>query len=506
MIFNITFINSMYKGINSLENKMKKQYFTKLLFGFLLLAGTALSSCSNEESSNEEIESGTRTITFDLGQGFEESENETARGISEKTDTIRQTFCDGMELTAFIQKDKVVNSRVTESVEIGTKVLAIVVDENDKICKMEVLEVDTNHKLICKVPNYRVRIIFLSNNDQSSVPSISLTVGDYISSDTKTNTIGYNNKYIMIAQTASIDPGKTSMGTVRFKHAFARTNFGVGYIGVGVTQFVAILEAFSNESAQVNINTCELERNMPYRDLYFSAKQQLATEKLYTSGYQTFIPRDDTSVMQFTLNEINGTTINLSTKLRYDFKPGYSYTIYIQLRKRSRIVDGWTNEYYQWDAMAPFTPGTTPVPGNASYYNTQSNIPTNSCKYSLSPYEIRRMSISEIYWDDYGPEWIDYKGQPHTTGMWIKQKNSMWPTTGSPSTPLQANDAVRESDDFIFFPASGYIEGSTVKFVGERGFYWSNERGDFMSFSKYVLGNDSGMSPQYGMSLWHLPQ
>ena len=455
----------------------------------------------------ENIDYGSRTITFEVGQGFDESVDEEARSLSEKPDTIYQTFSDGIEIKTVIERDKEINSRTVYTVNEGTKVLAFIIDAaSNKIYSIQELTVASGSKITCEVPNFDVQIVFYSNNN-TVTPTTKLAVDDHISVTGKNNIEYYPTNDAMWFKTSTIKPTDSTLGTIKFKHLFSRIR-AVVHCDDGILSFQTTLENVACRQGEINVMKGDMQciytgnfLSIPMNASFTSSAQA------QMSPYSLFIPADDRIPSPFILNNLNGESFSDKyVNVAYDYYSGYSYTFHMYVNIKRKIIWGWTPEYYQWDAMAPFTPGTTPVPGNASYYNTQSNIPTNSCKYSLSPYEIRRMSISEIYWDDYGPEWIDYKGQPHTTGMWIKQKNSMWPTTGSPSTPLQANDAVRESDDFIFFPASGYIEGSTVKFVGERGFYWSNERGDFMSFSKYVLGNDSGMSPQYGMSLWHLPQ
>ena len=68
--------------------KMKKQNFNPILLGGLLLASAFLSSCSNTDLEKENIDYGSRTITFEVGQGFDESVDEEARSLSEKPDTI----------------------------------------------------------------------------------------------------------------------------------------------------------------------------------------------------------------------------------------------------------------------------------------------------------------------------------------------------------------------------------------------------------------------------------
>jgi hypothetical protein len=494
----------MYKLTNSLENKMKKQYFTNLLFGFLLLAGTALSSCSNEELSNEEIESGTRTITFDISQGFEESADEKMRGFSEKNDTIYQKFSNGMEISTFIEEDKAINSRATEVVEVGTKVLAIVVDENNKICKIQTTEIETYYKLTCQVPNYKVRIIFYSHNSKSSIPTIPLSVGDYISTDTKTNTIGYE-KYAMIAETGFINPGNSSMGTILFKHAFCRARVCL-YYGKGVTSFTTTLKDMSNESAKVNINTYQIERsNTGYKDLEFTGSRYSSSTNLFSAFYLPFIPRNDATNIDVYLDKINDKIIGESTTLYYNFKPGHSYTIYINVGNRSKIVDGWTPKFYQWDAKAIFTPGTTPAAGSSSHYNESSDIASNSCKDCPTNDEIRRIMNSGVYWDDNGEIWSDYEGRIHRTGVWVKKRNK-WAAAGSSGGEIpEATDAIRNSDDYVFLPASGWINGSSVADVGERGFYWSSDAGVCMSFSKAGIWSDK-FSRNPGMTTWYFPQ
>lgn len=464
---------------------MKKQYFTNLLFGFLLLVGTSLASCSDEDSINKDIESETRTMTFDVSQDFGESADEKTRGLSEKSDTIHQQFDDGMEITTVIKRDKAINSRATASVvDVGTKVLAIVVDENNKIRKMQTIEIETYYKLTCEVPNYKVRIIFYSYNNNIA-PTIPQSVGDDISSNAQTYYTEYTND-AMIAETGIISPGDTKIGTILFKHLFSRARLYLHYESGNISNFTATLKNISNKSAKINFTTHEIERsNTGYENLVFSGSNYSPKETIYSS-FLSFIPRNDNTIfIDVTLDNLNSNSIQKTTNLRNAFEPGYSYTIYMTFGDASRIVNGWSR-YYEWDAKTSFDPGQTPSSGSNSYCNAYSNTATYSCINCPTIAEVERLINSGVYWDDYGPEWRIYNGtsyKTYTTGIWVKKK-SKWVTSGVQSAPVYtATDAIRTSKDYVFMPASGFITNETTPSslveCSITGTYWTNERAYF---------------------------
>ena len=167
--------------------KMKKQNFNPILLGGLLLASAFLSSCSNTDLEKENIDYGSRTITFEVGQGFDESVDEEARSLSEKPDTIYQTFSDGIEIKTVIERDKEINSRTVYTVNEGTKVLAFIIDAaSNKIYSIQELTVASGSKITCEVPNFDVQIVFYSNNN-TVTPTTKLAVDDHISVPGKNN-------------------------------------------------------------------------------------------------------------------------------------------------------------------------------------------------------------------------------------------------------------------------------------------------------------------------------
>ncbi len=457
---------------------MKKQYFTNLLCSLLFLACTSLVSCSNDDLKNEDIESGTRTITFNISQSFEESLDEEARGFLEKNDTVYQKFNDGMEIMTVIEQEQTTNSRsYTETVGVGTKVLAIIIDENDKIKDIQTLVVTDGYRLTCEVPNTKVRILFYSHNSQTTYPTVSLSIGDYISSNTVTAYIRYS-QYAMLAKTNVILPGATSMGSIIFKHAFSRARMCL-HNEKGVSVFRATIDNMSNTAATINMNEpYSIVERIPsnYENITFANETALnpAPKTLY-SPYQPFIPREDVIPTNITLYSLNGNLIGKSTTITKAFNPGYSYIIHVYI-KNSKIIDGWAYKFYQWDAKESFLPGDVPVPGDNKYYNTNlsSKIAVNSCVNCPTGEDILRMLAAGVYWDDFGPEWKDAAYNTYRTGVWVK-KRQYWTSAIATSANVQgATDVQRNSDEYVFLPASGYINHNSTRLgVGSEGMYWS---------------------------------
>lgn len=313
---------------------MKKQYFKNLLWGVLLLAGGLMSSCSNEDSKEETATSGSRIITMKIGQSF----NEQARGGIAKPDTIYQKLDNGMEMTAIVEQDGVGDSRATtkELVEPGTVVLAIIMDENKKVLSKPTLTVNANNELTIEVPNESVQIILYSYNN-TSVPSIytSFPVGSYIDDDSQIPVSFFSKNDAMFAHTGIIPPGTSNLGTVVFKHAFSQARVCL-YYDDGITQFNALTTSISVGSANININTLELEQGDGLVQIAHIGTSDLPVPIL-ASPYMNFIPRNDGEPIEFRFIKFNGESVD-PIRIAYiatPFLPGCRYTIHLHLKNAS---------------------------------------------------------------------------------------------------------------------------------------------------------------------------
>ena len=191
-------------------------FFTNLLFLLVLL-----SSCSdNDQKVN--IGNGTRMLTFSVREGFDETSNESSRGLEETPDTTYQRLKDGTILEAVVECDKIADSRAAEPIAAGTKVLAIVIDAmNNVVYRIHDLTVDDNGQLSCEVPDTYVRVIFYSYNSLYEMPTTTLEAGDWAFLETKNNTENFMRD-VMRFETGTIGPDDTELGVILFKHLFTR--------------------------------------------------------------------------------------------------------------------------------------------------------------------------------------------------------------------------------------------------------------------------------------------
>lgn len=529
---------------------MKKQNFNPILLGGLLLASAFLSSCSNTDLEKENIDYGTRTITFEVGQGFDESVDEEARSLSEKSDTIYQTFSDGTEIKTVIERDKEINSRIVYTVNEGTKVLAFIIDAaSNKIYSIQELTVASGSKITCEVPNFDVQIIFYSNNN-TVTPTTKLAVDDHISVTGKNNIEYYPANDAMWFKTSTIKPTDSTLGTIRFKHLFSRIR-AVVHCDDGILSFQTTLENVACGQGEINVMKGDMQciytgnfLSIPMNASFTSSAQA------QMSPYSLFIPADDRIPSRFILNNLNGESFSDKyVNVAYDYYSGYSYTFHMYVNIKRKIIWGWTPEYYQWDAIAPYSPdGGVPAVGSPSYFNNSSNYATNTCANAPTYDELIIILNSGVYWDNSGPTWRDYKGNMHKTGVWVKKKKN-W-VSASPGytyvTVQQATNSQRNSDEYMFLPAAGFIgkmpnesrgmdymntSGNKDNYietyasgdpylqqVGEGGYYWLNRKaisGGYWSTDQACMlyFNSSSASIEgyrnycyYGVSLWHFEE
>lgn len=528
---------------------MKKQNFNPILLGGLLLASAFLSSCSNTDLEKENIDYGTRTITFEVGQGFDESVDEEARSLSEKPDTIYQTFSDGIEIKTVIERDKEINSRIVYTVNEGTKVLAFIIDAaSNKIYSIQELTVASGSKITCEVPNFDVQIIFYSNNN-TVTPTTKLAVDDHISVTGKNNTEYYPANDAMWFKTSTIKPTDSTLGTIKFKHLFSRIRAAV-HCDDGVLSFKTTLETVACEQGEIDVIKGDMQcihtgklLSIPMEALPTSSAQ------VQMSPYSLFIPADDKMPSRFILNYLNDEKLSDKyVNVAYEYYPGYSYTLHMYVNIKRKIIWGWTPEYYQWDAKDPYSPdGGVPASGSSSYFNDKTEYAINTCANAPSYDDLIKILNSGVYWDNSGPTWKDHKGNAHRTGVWVmKKRNWVSSPTYTSVNVKQATSDQRNSDEYIFLPAAGFIgkmanesrgtdymnadsnEDNHIETyasgdpylqqVGIEGYYWLNRRvirnGDWSTNQAYMLYFNSSSAwiegyrnlCYYGMSLWHFEE
>ena len=476
-------------------------FFTNLLFLLVLL-----SSCSdNDQKVN--IGNGTRMLTFSVREGFDETSNESSRGLEETPDTTYQRLKDGTILDAVVEWDKIADSRAAEPIAAGTKVLAIVIDAmNNVVYRIHELTVDDNGQLSCEVPDTYVRVIFYSYNSLYEMPTTTLEAGDWAFLETKNNTENFMRD-VMRFETGTIGPDDTELGVILFKHLFTRVRVRM-YYSTGLFSFNPSLTECSSVYAEVDILSGRMEPIVPeiYVSMGMSGAVSQGSQMILDSNYSIFIPRNDVTEYDLHIAEINDDLMtNKHMRILKAFRPGYSYTIHLRMRKN--IIWGWTSDYYRWDAVEPFEPGSTPFSGT-------SGSASHSCQFAPSPEEIQRILGSGVFWDDKGPEWIGYDGRVYTTGLWVLKKR-MWGQAKSVSvTPEEATDQQRNSEDYIFLPAAGMIPlGQNCICpiaVGENGNYWANtlsnqEGSDNPAYALHFTPEKAELSEYsryHGFSLW----
>jgi hypothetical protein len=312
---------------------MRRKEFFNIVYGSLLFIGAFLTSCNNDEME-EGNTSGSRVMTFDVSETFNESSDGESRAFGEKSDTVYQKLNNGMEIEAVIERDKAENSRAPQEVANGTKVLAIVINlSTNKIYKMYNLSV-ANNKLTCVVPTaFNSKVVFYSYNSTTLMPETTLEIGDDAGIYSKNNT-EQKSKDVMWAETGTIYPSSTSLGTVVFKHLFARAR-------VLMTRQSDYLYGFSvyfaggvvDELASVNIiGGTKTSVYFPMQTTTTLANSDEAMAYAKYSPFRTIIPTGVYPTM-INLGNINGHDLT-GQSLKFDIAlmPGYSYTIKIKVK------------------------------------------------------------------------------------------------------------------------------------------------------------------------------
>mgnify|MGYP000008932127 FL=1 len=455
---------------------MRRRNLFNISFRFLLFIGIFLSSCSKNDLEKENIASATRMLTFDVSQSFNENPDESARGLSVKPDTVHQQFDMGLEVEAFVEEDKTDKSRSNiETIAAGTKVLAFVIDAvYSKIYRIQELEITSDNKLICEVPDFETYIVFYSYNSTELMPSTTLKEGDNISAASGKRNMEQYTTDVMWAKTELITTNTINLGTIKFAHLFSRARICL-HCDIGISGFTSVLSNSGWLMAAVDMingNAGAVEGNRS--SLHLDSNEFTSPQTIIYSSYKTLIP---SSRLWGQLNLIiNNTGITRTIgNINCNFKAGYSYTIHVNI-KNNKIVAGWTPNYFQWDAKAPFLPNKIPTSGDDSYHSDNTNSAKNSCIGCPSFEDAQRMLNSGIYWDDKGPSWTAYDGTSYSTGFWVMKK-SKWGDTGNitqgKNIPVnKADNTQRYSDDYVFLPASGFIAQTTLVAVGEGARYW----------------------------------
>lgn len=311
---------------------MRRKEFFNIVYGSLLFIGAFLTSCNNDEME-EGNTSGSRVMTFDVSETFNESSDGESRAFGEKSDTVYQKLDNGMEIEAVIERDKAENSRAPQEVANGTKVLAIVINlSTNKIYKMYNLSV-ANNKLTCMVPTgFNSKVVFYSYNSLV-MPETTLEIGDDAGIYSKDN-IDHKDMDVMWAETGTIYPSSTSLGTVVFKHLFARTR-------VMMTRQSDYLNGFSisfagdvgDEYAKVNIIWgTRATYNFQYPTTTTLTNADMSAAYTKYSTFRTIIPKGAYPTMM-NLNNINGYNLK-GQSLKFDIAlmSGCSYTIKIKVK------------------------------------------------------------------------------------------------------------------------------------------------------------------------------
>lgn len=489
---------------------MKRRNYFNILFGSLLLAGTFLASCSNDDSEENSTSGGSRIVKFDLTEGYQNELDEEARAFAEKPDTIYKRFDDGMEAEVVVEQDKSVSARTTYPVSAGIKVLAIVINNSTNlIYRIQQLEVK-NGALECEVPDYNVRIVFYSYNSTTKMPTTTLVPGDPATIATKDQQETYDDD-VMWAKTGVIRPSDSNLGGLTFKHLHMRARMTFSYSPTNITSFKVYLQGSSlRQYSSVRIISGEmvpLER--PTGIIAFEGQTSVATSSI-TSDYYTAVPAGATYQCSLTIGQVNGNQVYEKTMdINKKFESGKSYTIHFSVTK-NKIIWRWTNNYTQWDAKAYYTPGAEPAEGSSSYYN-KGSVAENLCKYCPTSDEVLYMiGAGNIYWDNNGPEWKASIGSTvYKTGIWVKKKK-YWTTMGSSTVPISPTpNSVRTSGEYMFLPASGMLDasyGQGFNYLGERGYYWTKSKnGDSEAYHLYfsqALVSLQHSNRSKGCSLW----
>ncbi|WP_455667530.1 fimbrillin family protein [Phocaeicola sp.] len=498
---------------------MKKQNLFNRLAGNLLLAGIFLSACSNNDLEKENTSTGTRMLTFNVSQSFNDSSDEPGRGLSITPDTINQKFDMGLSMEVIVEEDKKGQARnTTEAVAVGTKVLAFVIDaQANEIYRIHQLEVTSNNKLICEVPNRETWVVFYSYNSTTEMPTTNLQEGD------KTTSVSIQNeastKDLIWAKTELITSASTNLGSIKFSHLFSRVRICMN-CDIGISGFQTNFSNCKYQQAAIDVingtaSPFGARSNIQLNSDYFNSPQTT----IYSS-YDLVTPTTGITG-QLNITNISNTAISRMIIISNAvFQAGHSYTINVKI-KNDKIVNGWQPYHYLWDAKKPLPTNITndwwPEPGDDEYYNEASDIATHSCKGCPSTEIGKKIIANGALWDENGPLWTAYNGTSYTTGIWILKKDKLvsageydgW----SNVTMEKAEDVHRNSDDYVFLPAAGGFAtrdglggvGFGVP-VGEGAAYWL-DKGTYLIYYLFLeysyIYIQQGLPIHFGNNIWN---
>ncbi|MDR0892542.1 MAG: hypothetical protein LBN24_07995 [Mediterranea sp.] len=504
---------------------MKKNILpTKVVTASLLICGVlALSACGNDSNKEIPAEGAFRALTLQLGEEF--GSEESTRSLAD-VQVTRTDLGNGMILEASVVPDGQAATRAAEDVTEGAAVLAIVYNSStNAVVDTQNLYV-TSGKLTLQIPQSEpVAIVFYSYNN-TTMPTTSLAVGDiFNASGNRLENEGVHDIIWYKTSDISIGTDAVNLGSIVFSHVFVQVRTELTSTdGSNITAITASLPDAGATSANIDLSSKAVSSQ--YGTQATSMSTTTGSTATTATSYADMIPKNTASAsytLSITSMTVGGTTVtNKSTNITAAFALGKRYKI--KLKVKDGTPSYGIGVFYEWDAKIT-EPYSTSRNDNTAAEGGGGSAATQSCKDAPSGYlngllqHLIRQQLDTkdaFYWDNgsssLSPSWKDKDGTVRKTGMWIRTSstssgNSQGSTSGP--APTAATDAIRQSSNFVFFPAAGHINATTTTFldVGSVGYYWTStsiaaNRGTALQFtSTYVCLNS--VEAWHGALLWH---
>lgn len=477
------------------------RFYKSIIFGSLLLAGCAISSCDNEEDYQNatpeiNISGEERIVTFEVDDAFTGNDETVTRSTLDEEQTVYKD----LDFEAVIERDEPVKTRAEQQpLEQLNNIAVTVIIYNSQSGKVTAIQQARVNKgqLSIKLPDGNAATAVLYSYRTEDHPFVPYNVGDNIDNNKNTPEEARDLLYASV----SIPAGSATIPKVSLRHLFAK-------IKVTVATAAPTMQSIASFSGELTIphNIGRVYLNDGH--VVAGGDQQVYTIKHNTntvvgperSSVEIDIIPFSGEVLTFKLN--TGVPTSGIPWMDYNIpfkdstiKSGYRYTIKITLYPP-------TIQYYEWDADDAYFKGN-----NTKYRGGANAYASSSCQWA-APDRYFPYAFNSYTYKSFG---YPYRAYPsgttveavkngtaklaiYNTGFWVR-KASEW-QVASPTGKGQVattNEMYPEGGKRQFIPAAGYILSEKFQAVGEEAYYWSQDSSDGeTSMIMYITASEAG--------------
>ena len=205
-------------------------------------------------------------------------------------------------------------------------------------------------------------------------------------------------------------------------------------------------------------------------------------------------------LMTFPLSSVTGTLTATYTYNGTSYTTHISYSSLSLTRAKVKVLSTSTAynvaNFYEWDAYYQYP---------SSYNSITSGVAQYSCASCPTVDEMEHYLGAGVYWDD-TQTWTNSSGVQKTCGLWLKKK-AYWGSVSGSSVVTPTSGRPKDTSEYFFLPAAGYLNSGTLLVEGGLGYYWLSTPYSTTSYAYFL---NFGLSTagvcydkrSYGFCLW----